>query len=175
MASSRTRAVAAPTYGAEERRIDIDGHTIATYVWGDPAAQPYVLFAHGWSSHGTRIAAWLPELQAQGYAVVAFDQPAHGRSPGSHATLPDFTHHLLAVGRHYGPAAAVIGHSLGGAATMLALANGLQAERAVLIAPAADPVAATERFANLMWIGANLCNRMLAYFEGIVGTTFEAQ
>ena len=38
---------------------------------------------------------------------------------------------------------AVIGHSLGGAAAGLALARGLQADRAVLLAPAADPVAST--------------------------------
>jgi pimeloyl-ACP methyl ester carboxylesterase len=45
--------------------------------------------------------------------VVAFDQAGHGRSSGTYTTLPDFTSHLLAVGRHFGPAAAVIGHSLG--------------------------------------------------------------
>ncbi|MFC5595247.1 alpha/beta fold hydrolase [Lysobacter niastensis] len=175
MASSRSRALAASTCGARQIELLVDDHRIAAYVWGDPKAQPYVLFAHGWSSHGTRIAAWLPQLRAEGYAVVAFDQPAHGRSPGRQATLPDFTRHLLAVGNHFGPAAAVIGHSLGGAATMLAMARGLQAERAVLIAPAADPVAAAERFAGLMWIGANLCQRMFSYFERIVGTTFDEQ
>jgi pimeloyl-ACP methyl ester carboxylesterase len=175
MASSRSRALAASTYGARETRIRVDGHPIATYVWGDPQSQPYVLFAHGWSSHGTRIAAWLPQLLADGYAVVAFDQPAHGRSPGRQATLPDFTRHLLAVGKHYGPAEAVIGHSLGGAATMLAMARGLQAGRAVLIAPAADPVAAAERFAELMWIGANLCEKMFAYFERRIGISFDEQ
>jgi pimeloyl-ACP methyl ester carboxylesterase len=173
--SARSRALEASTYGARQMEVAVDDHRIATYVWGDPHAQPYVLFAHGWSSHGTRIAAWLPQLRADGYAVVAFDQPAHGRSPGRQATLPDFTRHLLAVGKHFGPAAAVIGHSLGGAATMLAMARGLRADRAVLIAPAADPVAAAERFANLMWIGASLCERMFAYFERLVGTTFDEQ
>ncbi|MGO4222067.1 alpha/beta fold hydrolase [Lysobacter sp. TAF61] len=175
MPSTRSRAAAAPTQGAREERLDVDGHAIAAYVWGDPVRQPYVLFAHGWSSHGTRIAPWLPTLLADGYAVVAFDQPAHGRSPGTQATLPDFTHHLLAVGQHYGPAAAVIGHSLGGAATLLAMAQGLQASRAVLIAPAADPIAAAERFANVMWMGRRLCQRMFAYFESRIGVTFEAQ
>ena len=77
--------------------------SIHVYVWGDPQTQPYVLFAHGWSSHGTRIAPWVPPLRAAGYAVVAFDQAAHGRSGGTHTTLPDFTCHLLAVGTHFGP------------------------------------------------------------------------
>ncbi len=175
LASSRSRALAAPTFGAREDVIAVDDHNVTAYVWGDPNRQPYVLFAHGWSSHGTRIAAWLPRLRQAGYAVVAFDQPAHGRSPGQLATLPCFTRHLLAVGAHFGPAAVVIGHSLGGAATANALARGLQAERAVLIAPAADPVDAVQRFADLLWIGRNLCQRMFAFFESRIGITFDEQ
>lgn len=163
--SSRTRALAAPTLGAEEIELDVDGTHIHVYVWGDSAAQPYVLFAHGWSSHGTRIAPWVNPLRQAGYAVVAFDQAAHGKSGGTHTTLPDFTCHLMAVARHFGPAAAVIGHSLGGAATALALARGLVAERAVLIAPAADPIAAVERFSRFVWLAGFLGRRMFARFE----------
>jgi pimeloyl-ACP methyl ester carboxylesterase len=163
--SSRTHALATPTLGALESELDIDGDNIHVYIWGDPATQPYVLFAHGWSSHGTRITPWVAPLQDAGYAVVAFDQTAHGRSSGNHTTLPDFTCHLLAVACHFGPAAAVIGHSLGGAATALALARGLVAERAVLIAPAADPLAAVERFSRFVWLTAYLGRRMFALFE----------
>lgn len=174
-ASSRRRALAAPTLDAREEILHVDGHAIACYVWGEPREQPYVLFAHGWSSHGTRVAKWLPALREAGYAVVAFDQLGHGRSEGRLATLPDFTRHLHAVGMHYGPAAAAIGHSLGGAATLLAMARGLRAERAVLIAPAADPVAAVKRFARFLWVGEDLCRRMFAYFEARIGISFDSQ
>lgn len=164
-ASSRSRALAAPTHGARESRLDVDGLSIATYAWGDPSRQPYVLFAHGWSSHGTRIAKWIEPLQSSGYAVVAFDQAGHGRSGGRRTTLPDFACHLMAVARHFGPAAAVIGHSLGGAAAAVALARGLQAECAVLIAPAADPLAAMERFSRFVGLGTAFAARMAAFFE----------
>src|SRR5690606_38985869 len=117
----------------------------------------------------TRIAPWLPALRAAGYAVVAFDQAGHGRSGGRLTPLPDFTCHLLAVGRRFGPAAAVIGHSLGGSATALALARGLHAERAVLIAPMADPLSAVERFARMVWLGQRLGRRMFARFEQAMG------
>jgi pimeloyl-ACP methyl ester carboxylesterase len=163
--SSRARALAAPTLGAAEFDLPIDGTPIHAYVWGDPQQQPYVLFAHGWSSHGTRIGRWVKPLRDAGYAVVAFDQAGHGRSGGTHTTLPDFTCHLLAVGHHFGPAAAVIGHSLGGAATALALARGLEAQCAVLIAPAADPLAAVERFSRFIWLSGYLGRRMFALFE----------
>lgn len=162
---SRRRALAAPTDGARLANGDVCGAAVTQYVWGDPAAQPYVLFAHGWSSHGARILPWVGPLRAAGYAVVAFDQAGHGRSDGSQTNLQEFTHRLLEVGRRHGPAAAVIGHSLGGAAAGLALARGLQADCAVLIAPAADPIDAGRRFARQTGLSEHLRHRMFAMFE----------
>ncbi|MDN5781551.1 MAG: alpha/beta fold hydrolase, partial [Luteimonas sp.] len=132
-----------------------------------------VLLAHGWSSHGTRFQAWVARLREAGYAVVAFDQPAHGRSDGRHSNLLEFVHTLAAVARHFGPSALVVGHSLGGAAVAVAMARGLQAERAVLIAPAADPVAAAQRFARFVGLPMRLCRQMIAGFETVVGTSFD--
>lgn len=171
-ASSRQRALRASTDGASEASVVIGSIPIETYVWGDPAAQPYVLFAHGWSSHGTRILPWVAPLREAGYAVVAFDQAGHGRSGGTTATLPGFTELLMEIGHRHGPAAAVIGHSLGGAAAATALARGLAAERAILIAPSADPVAAAFRFAHLVGLPANLCRHMIAGFERRIGMGF---
>lgn len=170
--NARSRALAAPTGDAAEADLAVDDRHVHTYVWGDPRAQPYVLFAHGWSSHGTRFLPWVQRLRADGYAVVAFDQPAHGRSDGERSTLPEFAYTLAEVGRRFGPAAALVGHSLGGAAAAVAMARGLAAERAVLIAPAADPVDAAMRFARLVGLPMRLCRRMVAMFEAMVGTSF---
>ena len=63
--SSRARALAAPVGDARIGEITVDGKRIATYTWGDPQRQPYVLFAHGWSSHGTRFLPWVPRLRAR--------------------------------------------------------------------------------------------------------------
>ncbi|GAB2508620.1 alpha/beta hydrolase [Lysobacter humi (ex Lee et al. 2017)] len=164
-----------PAEGAHRVQIHACGHRLAGYVWGDPAAQPYVLFAHGWASSGARIAAWVPALRESGFAVVAFDQIAHGASPGDRTTLPEFTDVLVSVGAQFGPAHAVIGHSLGGAAAMLALVRGLSAERAVLVAPAADPVAAAHRFARTVGLGRALCERMMAGFQSRLGIAFDEQ
>src|SRR5690606_26143392 len=85
-----------------------------------------------------------------------------------------FARTLRAVADRHGPAAAVIGHSFGGAAIALALADGLPARRAILIAPAADPVDASFRFARLISLPEALCRRMVAGFEAMVGTSFDA-
>lgn len=151
--------------GAEVGIVDIDGLRIATYAWGDPSRQPYVLFAHGWASNGLRIAPWIAPLRAAGYAVVGFDQAGHGRSGGRRTNLVEFACHLLAIGNRFGPAAAVIGHSLGGAAAAVALANGLKARRAVLVAPPADPLLVADQFAGMIGMARHLARRMFAQFE----------
>lgn len=172
-ASSRARAMQSPSGGAVEGSFELDGRRIHTYLWGDPHTQPYVLFAHGWSSHATRFLPWIGRLRGAGYAVVAFDQPAHGLSTGERTTLLEFSRTLQAVGERFGPAAALVGHSLGGAAAATALARGLVAERAILIAPAADPVAAVQRFGRFIGLPQRLCRRMIAAFEASIGFSFD--
>jgi pimeloyl-ACP methyl ester carboxylesterase len=162
---ARARALQAPSGSARIEMLDLEGGPIAQYVWGDPTQEPFVLFAHGWSSHGARLLPWMEQFRAAGYAVVAFDQDGHGRSGGMRSHLPGFIARLLELSRRHGPAAAVIGHSLGGAAAALALARGLQAASAILIAPAADPVAAGRRFARQIGLSAPLRRRMFAQFE----------
>jgi pimeloyl-ACP methyl ester carboxylesterase len=87
----------------------------------------------------------------------------------------DFTHHLVAVARHYGPAAALVGHSLGGAASTLALARGLDAQRVVLIAPAADPIDATRRFARIVGIAEDLRRRLCRVLEDETAISVDSQ
>src|SRR5690606_37436095 len=171
--STRERALRASTGDAVERDIETGGRRIRTYSWGDPRGLPLGLFPHGWSSHGTRFLPWVARLREAGYAVAAFDQPAHGRSDGHSSNLPEFVDTLEAVSRHFGPAAAVVGHSLGGAAVALAMARGLAAGRAILIAPAADPVAAARRFSRFVGLPTRLCRRMIAGFEATIGMSFD--
>jgi hypothetical protein len=172
MASSRARAKAAATRAAM-RFLEVGDHRLAVYTWGNPERQPYVLFAHGWSSFGMRVEPWVTSLVDAGFAVVSFDQQAHGLSSGKRATMPDFARNVLAVGQHFGPAAGVIAHSLGGAATLRALRRGLVAERIVLIAPAADMAAATRRFARFIGLAEHLCARLIGVFERRSAESFE--
>lgn len=156
LSMARTRALGADVAGAVlDHVVGVDGR-IATYTWGDPARYPVALLAHGWSSYGLFLLPWVAPLRAAGYAVVAFDQAGHGRSDGRRSSLPAFADVLTRVAARYGAPAVVIGHSLGGAATMLALAGGLDAGRVVLIAPPADPLAAGERFARRIGLAGHL-------------------
>lgn len=173
MGSSRERARQWDTAGARIVELPLGRERMTAYVWGDPQAEPAVLLAHGWSSFGLRFLPWVETLRRAGYAVITFDQPAHGRSSGFRATLPMFADGVSRVAAHFGPLAAVIGHSLGGAATMIALARGLQTQRVVLIAPAADPMAAGQRFGRFIGLSSHLSNRIFEEFESLTGISVD--
>lgn len=174
-ASSRTRARAEPGDDAMRRvELPIRGETIATYVWGDPATQPYALMSHGWSSFGLRFLPWVQALRARGYAVVAFDQPGHGYSSGRYATLPDFIETVRAVGRHHGPAALAIGHSLGAAALALSQDGDWRAGRLVLVAPPVDMRAAMSRFFRFVRVGEHLRRPFEAWLQQHTGVSVDA-
>jgi pimeloyl-ACP methyl ester carboxylesterase len=90
-------------------------------------------------------------LVSAGFSVVAFDAPAHGASSGRRSSLPDFVEAILAVASRF-PVSAVVAHSMGATACALALGRGLKAERAVLIAPPADPERYVGKFARFFGI-----------------------
>ena len=173
-ASSRARARAAtPDEAMRRETLAINGEAIATYVWGDPATQPYVLLVHGWSSFGLRFLPWVGRLRALGYAVVSFDQPGHGLSSGQYCTLPEFADTVRAVGRHYGDAELAIAHSLGGAAAALAQGEAWRARKLVLIAPAADMHAAATRYFRFVRLGEHLRRPFYAWLVRRTGVTVD--
>lgn len=174
LASSRQRARRADDGGASISTVDSHGVALAQYVWGDPAAAPYVLLAHGWSDHALRLLPWVRALRAAGHAVVAFDQPGHGRSAPGRGYLVDFAAHIAAAVGRFGPAAAVVGHSFGAAAAALAMSEGARIERAVLVAPPADVIAATQRFARALWMSASIARRMCRLVEAEIGRELES-
>jgi len=153
----------------ERQTIGVNNQDIATYVWGDPTRQPYALLVHGWSSFGLRFLPWVGRLREAGLAIVTFDQPGHGFSTGEQCTLPDFVQTIHAIGRRYGHPRLAIGHSLGGAALVLAQAEEWQAERVVAIAPPASMEAAAERFMRFVKLGPHLLEGFLGWHERATG------
>ena len=98
-------------------QLQVQGRTAYAYSGGKPfdAALPCIVFLHGAlhdHSVWTLLARWFAH---HGHAVLAVDQPAHGRSAGpvlpDIETLADWTLALLdATGAK---AAALVGHSMG--------------------------------------------------------------
>src|SRR6266700_4605099 len=98
-------------------------------------AGPTVLLVPGWSGAAAQWSRFLGPLVRAGYNAVALDLPAHGFSDGTRTNLQEFIDSVIDAAARLQPVHAVLAHSLGATATTLALARGLRAERAVLIAP----------------------------------------
>lgn len=119
---------------AESVPLELPGAPgVAAASWGDAGAPP-VLLVHGWEGRGSQLGAFVRPLLARGHRVVALDAPAHGRSAGRDASPLAFARAILAAGQALGPLAGVVGHSMGGAATVIALDRGLAAGRVTLLA-----------------------------------------
>ena len=132
---------------ASGRRFTVqgEGEDLAAWEWG---AGPTVVLVHGWGSRAGRFGALAQALGEGGFRVVAYDAPAHGRSTGRSSSLPEFARALRAVGDTVGPVHGLVGHSLGGAAAILALRDGLHTERIVLLAAPADVTGFSTAFAD---------------------------
>lgn len=130
---------------------------------------PRVLCMHGWEGRATQFGVLAATLRARGLEVVALDGPGHGRSAGREAHPVEFARAMLAADRELGPFDAVVGHSMGGAATSLALAWGLRAERAVLLASPSSIDGVLERFADVIGLPPPARARLMARVESTVG------
>ena len=112
------------------------GTDVAVYDWG--RGERVVVLAHGWTGRASQFATLVRELVAEGFRVVAFDAPAHGDTRSRGTYLIDWTDALTALQKRFGRLHAVIGHSLGGLAALVAAADGLEVERVITVAAPAD-------------------------------------
>jgi pimeloyl-ACP methyl ester carboxylesterase len=115
---------------------------------------PRVLLVHGWEGSAHDFGSLAAEFRAGGFGVVAFDHPAHGGSTGRQTTLPEMARAIRDVGLAAGPLAAVVAHSLGATAALLALRDGLDAGCAVVIAPPRDGPYFLRQLADVMGLPA---------------------
>ena len=127
--------------------LTVDGRRVVGWAWGDG---PTVYLVHGWGSAGGRLGAFVDPLVESGHRVVTYDAPGHGESGRGRSSAPEFARALRAVAERHGPAHAVIAHSLGGSATLLASRWGFEAGRYALLAPAVDPGVFAYAFAGVL-------------------------
>jgi pimeloyl-ACP methyl ester carboxylesterase len=157
---------------ATARRFTVpsDGQELAVWEWGEG---PAVVMVHGWGSRAGRFSPMAGAIAAAGFRAVAFDGPAHGESTGRHASLPEFARALRAVTDATGPIHGVVGHSLGGAAAVLALRDGVGAARVVLVAAPADVIRFSTAFADQLRLTPDTRRTMRRNLEARLRTRWE--
>ncbi len=157
-----TRAMRAQIERGRPFTVTVEHQHIGGWSWGDG---PVVYLVHGWGSRGGRLAVYIPPLLAAGFQVVTYDGLGHGASSGRMSSMPQLARTLRAVVDAMGPAHGVLAHSLGASAATLAMDGGLAVSRAVFVAPAADPVGFTLRWAKLIGLRPDVLARMKASSE----------
>lgn len=105
---------------------------LALYRWGEG---PLIVLVHGWNGRGLQLGAFAEPLVAAGFGVVAFDAPAHGRTPGKATTLFQIVDALQTVAQAHGPVKGIVAHSFGSMVCARALRDGLPVGRVVNISP----------------------------------------
>jgi hypothetical protein len=132
---------------------------VVAWRWG---VGPTVLLVHGWEGRGSQLGAFVEPLVRAGLSVVTFDAPAHGDSPGSRLYLTDHADAVIDVAKTVGPLHAIVAHSFGAPAVMLAYSRGnIDAPRNVFISPNAIVPDSVERFCK----GVGLDDDERALFE----------
>jgi len=123
-------------------------HRLAAWRWG---IGPTVLLVHGWEGRGSQLGAFVDPLVAAGMSVVTFDAPGHGNSPDDRLYLTDHADCVRAAISAVGPVYAVVAHSFGAAAVLVAYARGaVEPARTVLISPNAVIEDAIARFGDVV-------------------------
>lgn len=135
--------------------------------------RPTVLLVHGWAGSAQQMLLLADTLHAAGLEPVMLDFPAHGRSAGWRATLPQFVRALWAASARLGPLHGVVAHSLGAVATAHAAANGLPVQRLALLAPSPPPALFLQWFARSLALGEGLPQRMGALIERVEGVPLQ--
>lgn len=111
--------------------IHAAGRRIQCYAWGNG---PIILLVHGWAGRGTQFRKIIEVFSKQGYRVIGFDGPAHGKSEGTKTNIVEFEETLVELCRQLGVPDGIIAHSFGGSAVLLAAMHGLPVKRLINIA-----------------------------------------
>lgn len=132
---------------AEELQFKFDKYNVVGYRW-NKGNHRKVLILHGFESTALNFASYIGPLIQKGYEVMVFDAPAHGRSSGKQVTALVYRDLIKYVHEQYGPVQSYMGHSLGGFALSLALAEIPHDEnfRAAFIAPSSETSTAITNF-----------------------------
>lgn len=167
--------------GGEPFEVAAQAHVVRGTAWG---AGPVVYLVHGWGGRGSQFGALVEPLVESGHRVVMFDAPAHGDSDHGpagprHTNGVEFAKALDAVFCRFGPAEAVVAHSMGTIATYLAMRFGwLGAGRLVLVAPMVEFTGLLDQFQDVLGFGPRsrrALERGVRAFVGIPVDEFDAR
>ncbi len=151
-------------YGLPFEPITFNSRGVLLNGWfiptdGNPALRPAIILAHGWSSNAAQMLPLAHLLHTAGFGVLMYDARGHGTSGAAGPiTIRKFAEDLMAAIDYLeirlgadATCLGVVGHSMGGASTILAASIEPRIRVLVSSSAFADAVALTRRFINEDW------------------------
>jgi pimeloyl-ACP methyl ester carboxylesterase len=133
------------------------GHYIL-YRWG---RGPIVLIVHGWGGSAAQMTPLTKPLVAAGYQVVAFDALAHGASSGQQTDVLEMAAIVKDLALKLNSIHAIIGHSLGATAAVLAIKEGVKTQKLIVCSAAASMDYYARQFSHALNISRQTMNRII--------------
>ncbi|TXD51696.1 alpha/beta hydrolase [Polaribacter sp. IC063] len=124
-----------------------------------------ILVAHGWAGRSTQLFMIANTLLEQGFMVISFDAPAHGKSTGKRTNLIEFIETIKAIHYEYGSFTAAVGHSFGAVALLNMQANKAIFKCLITIGSADKVDDIFLNFVTNLGLDSNFGEKFVDYFE----------
>lgn len=166
-------ARAAPPLGWRVESRAFERGRLALYRPQADAVGPPVLLLHGWGGAARQMATIGRTLADAGLSPWLLDWPAHGRSSGWRASLPQFVrvldYLLPSLADELARPVAVVAHSLGALAAAAAVGRGAPMTRLALLAPSPPPDPVLRGFARGFGLDEEAHRRLRRHIEATEG------
>ncbi len=171
-------------YGLNFRTVNIPGkHGATLFGWHilatDAPAAPTILIMHGWGVNAEVILPVAVPLCRAGYNALLLDARNHGSSDsGGPSSMPTFAEDIesgldwLKQQPETGKIA-LLGHSVGAAATLLVASKRHDMDAVISIASFAHPEWLMQRYLQSLHLPKWLIKLVLRYVERIIGHRFD--
>jgi esterase/lipase len=144
----------------------IGEHHLRLYHFGEEN-RPTVLLVHGWTGRGSDFSFFVEPLLKAGFRVIVFDSPAHGESMGTQTNAIEVAQIIQDIVELVGPIEAIVGHSFGGFASSIAMANSpaLKGKKLITIGTPNKLKKVIDDFSSLLKLSGNVSNRLRKEIE----------
>ncbi len=162
--------------------VEAPSGPVAAWLYGrheNPAGET-VLLVHGWEDDHLSWAPLADKLVRRGYRVLTLDLPGHGRSKAKLTNIPLQAAAVAALAREaetlgLTPFRAVIAHSLGGTAALIAATEmGLRADRFAILAAPNHPRLFAGALMKVYGLNRQRTAKAFAEIERLVGRSMDS-
>ena len=136
---------------------------ILTFTWKNSGKK--VLLAHGWSGRGTQLYRIAEILHREGYHIVSYDAPAHGKSSGKTTNILQMIATISHLDKQNHGFDYLIGHSFGGMAIFNYCKTPRQTKKIITLGAADNMRTIFDNYMLSVGLNKKTSAHMITYFE----------